>query len=254
MPITKADDSAATPPSPSQPTSLQQTGHTPAGKAFYDLLWVLCRTLSIVFFGFRCRFAEPMPQRGGLLVLASHQSHLDPVLLGLASPRRLSSLARSSLFKAKSLGTVITLLDAVPIDRESSSLGAMKAIIARLKAGKGVVIFPEGTRTATGELGDVKGGFAVIARRAGVPIMPVAIVGAYECWPRSRLLPRTGRIRLEFGRLITPEQIRDMDDATLLAAFRDSLQELDAQARRELGHARPPLCGWTRLSRPGEPA
>ena len=254
MPITQDDESGTTATQEPQPSSFQQTGHTPAGKAFYDLLWVLCRTLSVVFFGFRCRFAEPMPRQGGLLVLASHQSHLDPVLLWLASPRRLSSLARSSLFKAKSLGTVITLLDAVPIDRESSSLGAMKAIIARLKAGKGVVIFPEGTRTATGQLGDVKGGFAVIARRAGVPIMPVAIVGAYECWPRSRLLPRTGRIRLEFGRLITPEQISEMDDATLLATYRDSLMKLDARARREFRHARPPLCGWTSFSRPAEPA
>jgi len=209
MPVVEAEPAATTARKPPQPKTLQLTGHTRAGKAFYDLLWVICRTLSLVFFGFRCRFAEPMPRRGGLLVLASHQSHLDPVLLGLASPRRLSSLARSSLFQSKLLGTVITLLDAVPIDRESSSLGAMKAIIARLKLGKGVVIYPEGTRTATGRLGEIKGGFAVIARRACVPIMPVAIVGSYECWPRTKLLPRIGRVHLEFGRLITPEQIRE---------------------------------------------
>ena len=254
MSVTDTGEPVATAAAKPKPNNLQLTGHTPAGKAFHDLLWVLCRTLSLVFFGFRCRFAEPMPRTGGLLVLASHQSHLDPVLLGLSSPRRLSSLARSSLFQTKVLGTVITLLDAVPIDRESSSLGAIKAIMARLKAGKAVVIFPEGTRTANGQLGDVKGGFAVIARRAGVPIQPVAIVGAYDCWPRSRQLPRTGRIRLEFGRLITPEQIREMDDPTLLATYREALRALDARARCKLGHARPPLAGWKRVSFPDEPA
>lgn len=227
-----------------RPWSLDQTGHTPAGRIFYDMLWVLCRTLSIVFFGFRCRFAEPMPAEGGLLVLSSHQSHLDPVLLGLASPRRLSSLARSSLFKSRLLAAVITLLDAVPIDRESSSLAAMKAIIARLKAGKAVTIFPEGTRTGTGQLGEIKGGFSIIAKRAGVPIMPVAIVGAYECWPKSRMLPRTGRIHLEFGRMITPEQIAAMDDAELLATYERELTALDARARRELAHAHPHLTSW----------
>jgi 1-acyl-sn-glycerol-3-phosphate acyltransferase len=139
----------------------------------------------------------------------------------------------------------------VPIDRESSSLGAMKAIIARLKLGKGVVIYPEGTRTATGRLGEIKGGFAVIARRACVPIMPVAIVGSYECWPRTKLLPRIGRVHLEFGRLITPEQIREMDDTTLLETYRAALVELDARARRERSHARPGLCGWKSSSSPG---
>lgn len=236
-----ADTSDTKPP---RPWSLDKTGHTPLGRVFHDVLWVLCRTLSIVFFGFRCRFAEPMPSDGGLLVLSSHQSHLDPVLLGLASPRRLSSLARSSLFNNRFLAAVITLLDAVPIDRESSSLAAMKAIIARLKAGKAVTIFPEGTRTATGQLGEIKGGFSIIAKRAGVPIMPVAIVGAYECWPKSRMLPRTGRIHLEFGRMITPEQIAAMDDAELVATYQRELTSLDARARRELSHAHPRLTSW----------
>ena len=74
-------------------------GHHGFGRWLYDVLWVLCRTLAISLFGFRVRFAEPLPPRGGLLVLSSHQSHLDPLLLGLATDRRLSSLARSSLYR-----------------------------------------------------------------------------------------------------------------------------------------------------------
>lgn len=242
MPV--AEDTPSERRNSRKPWTLTTNGHTRAGRALYAFLWVLCRTLSLVFFGFRSKFAEPLPSEGGLLVLASHQSHLDPLLLGLASPRRLSSLARSSLFTNRFLGEVISLLDAVPIDRESSSIGAMKAIISRLKAGKAVIIFPEGTRTGNGQLGEIKGGFTLIARRAGVPIVPVAIVGAYECWPRSRLLPQTGRIRLEFGRLITPEEIAATDDETLLRTYRDALVDLDAHARSTLAHARPSLIGW----------
>ncbi len=152
MPV--ADDTPSERRDSRKPWTLSTNGHTRAGRALYAFLWVLCRTLSLVFFGFRSKFAETLPSEGGLLVLASHQSHLDPLLLGLASPRRLSSLARSSLFTNRFLGEVISLLDAVPIDRESSSIGAMKAIISRLKAGKAVVIFPEGTRTTNGQLGE----------------------------------------------------------------------------------------------------
>ena len=210
-------------------------GHTPFGRGLYAVLWVLCRTLAVSLFGFRVRFAEPLPAAGGLLVLSSHQSHLDPLLLGLATDRRLSSLARSTLYRFKPFGAVIPALDAVPIDREASPVAGMKAVIRRLEAGAAVIIFPEGTRTGDGRLGEIKSGFAIIARRSGVPIVPVAIVGAYECWPRTARCPRPGRVRLEFGRVITPAQVAALDDAALLAECTRRLRELDARARAALG-------------------
>lgn len=211
-------------------------GHTAFGRWLYDVLWVLCRTLGVSVFGVRTRFAEPLPEQGGLLVLSSHQSHLDPLLLGLACNRRLSSLARASLYKFKPFGYVITALDAVPIDRETSTVAAMKAIIRRLEGGAAVVVFPEGARTSTGRLAELKSGFALLAKRAKVPIVPVAIVGAWECWPRTRMLPRPGRVRLEFGRLLRPEEFADMDERQLLAECTARLTALDAEARRVRNH------------------
>jgi len=207
-------------------------GHKGLGRLLYDLLWVLCRTLAVSVLGFRVRFAEPLPRHGGLLVVSSHQSHLDPLLLGLATDRRLSSLARSSLYSFKPFAAVITALDAVPIDRNASMVKTMKAIIGRLRDGRAVVIFPEGTRTATGRLGEIKRGFALMAKKAEVPIAPVAIVGAYECWPRTKLLPRPGRIRLEFGRLIPAAEVARLDEREILDLCTDRLRELDANARR----------------------
>jgi 1-acyl-sn-glycerol-3-phosphate acyltransferase len=206
-------------------------GHRGFGRWLYDWLWVVCRTLAVSVFGFRVRFAEPLPPQGGLIVLSSHQSHLDPLLLGLAADRRLSSLARSSLYSFKPFAAVITALDAVPIDRNASMVKAMKAVIGRLREGRAVVIFPEGTRTATGELGEIKGGFALLAKKAEVPIVPVAIVGAYECWPRTRVLPRPGRIRLEFGPLISAADVARLDEQTLVETCVARLREADARAR-----------------------
>jgi 1-acyl-sn-glycerol-3-phosphate acyltransferase len=206
-------------------------GHSVFGRILYSVLWVLCRTLGVAVLGIRVRFAEPLPARGGLLVLSSHQSHLDPLLLGLACDRRLSSLARSSLFHFGPFGAVISALDAVPIDRNASMVAAMRAVIARLKAGKAVTIFPEGARTSDGRLGEFKPGFALMAKRAGVPIAPVAIVGAYECWPRSRWLPRPGRIRLEFGAVITAEEVAALEEQQLFQLCCTRIRELDALAR-----------------------
>jgi len=211
--------------------------HTPAGRILYPVFWVLARTLAVSVFGFRVRFAEAVPPEGGVLVLSTHQSHLDPVLLGLALDRRVSSLARSSLYRFAPFAWLITALDAVPIDREGSPLAAMKQVIARLKGGAAVIVFPEGTRTGTGRLGEIKAGFAVLAKRAGVPILPVAIVGAYECWPRSRRLPRPGRIRLEFGRLVTAEEVAALDDASLTQECRRRLEALDTAARTARGRS-----------------
>jgi len=213
-------------------------GHSLFGRWLYSVLWIVCRALGVSVFGVRTRFAEPLPERGGLIVLSSHQSHLDPLLLGLACDRRLSSLARSSLYAFKPFGAVITALDAIPIDREASALVAMKTVIRRLEEGAAVIIFPEGTRTATGRLGELKSGFALIAKRAGVPIVPVAIVGAWECWPKTRLLPRPGRIRLEFGRVIRPEEIAALDDRALVAECATRLEELDTRARATAARGR----------------
>jgi len=214
-------------------------GHTTFGRWLYSALWVLCRTLGVAVLGIRVRFDEPLPPTGGLLLLSSHQSHLDPLLIGLATDRRVSSLARSSLYRFKPFGAVITALDAVPIDRNASMVTAMKAVIARLKAGAAVVMFPEGTRTDTGRLGPLKPGFTLLAKRAEVPVVAVAIVGAYECWPKSRMLPRPGRIRIEFGRVISAAEVARLDDRELTARITQQLTDLDARGRAARGREGP---------------
>ena len=206
-------------------------GHSTFGRWLYSTLWILSRTLGVALFGVRVRCDEPLPPAGGVLVLSTHQSHLDPLLLGLATDRRLSSMARSSLYRFKPFGFVITALDAVPIDREGSAVAAMKVVIKRLQDGAAVIVFPEGTRTHDGRMGEIKSGFAILAKKARVPIAPVAIVGAYECWPRSRRFPRPGRIRLEFGRVLSVDDVAALDERALVAECTRRLEELDARGR-----------------------
>jgi len=209
-------------------------------RVLYDTLRFLCRTVAVSLFGFRYRFAEPLPPEGGLLVLSTHQSLLDPVILGIACQRRLSSLARASLFRFGPFAALIRGLDAVPIDRDAPSLVAMKTVIAKLRDGAALVVYPEGTRTTDGHPGTMKGGFGLIAKRAGVPIVPAAIVGAWECWPRQRPFPLPGRVRVEFGAVMSAEEVRALDEKALVAEVTRRLLALDAEARRHRSGATQP--------------
>jgi len=102
-----------------------------------------------------------------------------------------------------------------------------------LCGGAAVIVFPEGTRTNNGSIGEIKSGFALLAKRAGVPIAPVAIVGAFECWPRFRALPRPGRIRLEFGEVISATEVAALDERQLIDRCTAALHALDRQARKK---------------------
>jgi 1-acyl-sn-glycerol-3-phosphate acyltransferase len=90
---------------------------------------------------------------------------------------------------------------------------ALEAMIAHLVAGDCVAVFPEGTRTKDGELGVFRAGAAIAARRAGVPIVPACIQGAFEAWPRSNALPRPRRVRARFGEPLAGERENVMEEA-----------------------------------------
>jgi 1-acyl-sn-glycerol-3-phosphate acyltransferase len=114
-------------------------------------------------------------------------------------------LARAGLFRFPAFSALIRALNAHPVRRGSADLEAMRASIELLRAGHALLVFPEGTRTRDGRLGAVKRGIGAIAARARAPIVPACITGAFECWPRTRRLPRPGRITITFGRPLHPD-------------------------------------------------
>ena len=164
------------------------------------------------------------PESGGVLVVSNHQSHLDPILVGLACNRRLNYVARDTLFGFAPFRWLINSLDAIPIDREGMGLSGIKESLRRLKAGEMLLIFPEGTRTPDGNVGQLKPGFLALARRSKVPILPLAIEGGYESWPRRNLLPGPAVIHVRFGAAISPDRAAQFGDDALQA-------EVDRQIR-----------------------
>jgi 1-acyl-sn-glycerol-3-phosphate acyltransferase len=100
-----------------------------------------------------------------------------------------------------------------------------------LKRGEMVLLFPEGTRTPDGEVHPMKPGFCTIARRAGVPLIPVALDGSFEAWPRQRAFPRTAVIHVQYGTPIAPQEIAAWSDEQVVAEVEGRIRQCHALAR-----------------------
>jgi 1-acyl-sn-glycerol-3-phosphate acyltransferase len=187
---------------------------------------------AVAVFRIRCNGREHIPKSGGGLLLSNHQSNLDPWLVGLCSDRFLRYVARRTLFRFPPLRWAIVWLGAIPIDREGSGFGGLKETLKQLKQGELVLMFPEGTRTLDGEVKPLKPGFCAIAKRCGLPLVPLALDGPFEAWPRHRLIPRPAVIHVEFGPPLTPEEITSLSDEQLVAEVEHRIRECHAKARR----------------------
>jgi len=158
----------------------------------------------LLFFRIRVWGVERVPRQGGFILASNHASFLDPPAVGVALARQVRFFARRSLFDVPLVGRLIASWRAVPISRGASDIAAIRQAVDVLRRGQGIVLFPEGTRSNDGRVGEFRPGFVAVAARARVPIVPVAVHGAFAAWPRTRRLPRAGRIHVAYGEPIAP--------------------------------------------------
>lgn len=149
--------------------------------------------------------AENIPD-GACVFASNHVSHLDPPLVGSSIPREIHFLARKTLFKNPVFGHIITKANAIPVDLEKGmEVGTFKRLKSLAASGESVLIFPEGTRSADGEIGDAKGGTGMLACSMHLTVVPVRVSGAYELLPRTSRFPVPGaRVSVVFGKPLAP--------------------------------------------------
>ena len=191
---------------------------------WYALLWGPCWAISQVWFRYSYAGRGNVPMTGPVLLVANHQSNLDPVIVGIACPRQLKYLARIGLFFWP-FSVWIRSLGAVPIDRDKGSIAGIKTTLRLLNEGNAVLVFPEGSRTPDGKLHEMLPGFCLLARRSGATIVPIGIRGAYDAMPRGSAFVRPRRIRLVFSQPIFQQQYGSWSDAQLTAYVTDRIAE-----------------------------
>ena len=156
---------------------------------------LICRLLG----GWRVVGQENVPATGGAVIAPNHVSYLDPPTVGGALPRRVYSFAKKELFEIPIFGWVLRKCYAFPVDRESGDVAAFRHAIRLLQAGELVVVFPEGGRSQDGALEEGKVGAALIASRAGAPIIPCALSGTDQVLPRGAWYLHRGFVQVSLG-------------------------------------------------------
>jgi 1-acyl-sn-glycerol-3-phosphate acyltransferase len=198
----------------------------------YHACHQMCRLTALVAYRIRCFGQANFPNSGGGLVCSNHQSHLDPVLVGSCSPRRMNFLAKKSLFDIKPLGALIGFLDAIPVDREGSGIAGVKESIRRIRRGELLLIFPEGARCLDGKLGPFLPGTTSVAKRSQVPLIPVGLDGAYQAWPRVNRFPKPGLIVICVGPPIGYSEYASLPDDQVTQLLRTRIEACFGEARR----------------------
>ncbi|NQU73193.1 MAG: 1-acyl-sn-glycerol-3-phosphate acyltransferase [Candidatus Omnitrophica bacterium] len=151
--------------------------------------------LSKLFFKLNVEGIENLPKKNNFIVVANHTSYLDPFILGAVIPKKIYWLAVRDLYKASpAVRWFFHVTGAMPDGKSSENL------IRLLTNNKIVGLFPEGIRTHDGKLNEFRRGAALLALRTGRPIVPCAILGAYEAFPRSAKFPKPRPIKIKIGK------------------------------------------------------
>jgi 1-acyl-sn-glycerol-3-phosphate acyltransferase len=156
---------------------------------------------------------ENIPQTGGVLFVANHQSNFDiPIFVGHV-PRDKGFIAKLELLKVPTFSRWMKYIGCIFIDRKDprQSLAAITEAAERLKAGHSIVIFPEGTRSADGTVAPFKAGGFRLGLKAGVPIVPVTISGSKNIMPKGTLIIRSAKVKVVISPPLLWDDYKEMD-------------------------------------------
>ncbi|MBK8731170.1 MAG: 1-acyl-sn-glycerol-3-phosphate acyltransferase [Tetrasphaera sp.] len=198
--------------------------------------------------------ADNIPRTGGVLLASNHLSFIDSFAIPIASPRPVSFLAKSDYWEGRGVVAAIrrgffTVSEAVPVNRHSSRAAqeSLDLALEVLAAGRAFGIYPEGTRSRDGRLYRGRTGVAFLALTAGVPVVPVGLIGTDRVQPVGAKVPSLAKVTVAFGRPIHPQAYAGMPAGRarreLTDEVMDSIAALSGQERADAYNELPPEAG-----------
>ncbi len=192
----------------------------------YFMGWCIARCVIGTLFRMRITGQENVPVSGGFILAANHISYYDPPLLGSTIRRPIYFLTKDTLFRKRLFGKILTSVNALPVKRGAFDRRAVQLCVDTIGRGNGLLVFPEGTRSKTGELMAPKAGLGLIARQAACPVVPAHIRGSNHM---SRCFWGKEKLQVTIGQPIPAEWIasRDADKAGYLTIAQEVMGRIE---------------------------
>ena len=208
----------------------------PESNRFYRFMRAILYGINRLYFRLEVYGTEHVPMTGGVLLVPSHASNLDPTTIACGLKREVHFLAKEELFPGM-LGKFLRKVNAYPLRDSGIDRWALRLCGAILRQGHVLMVFPEGQRTRDGELMEAKPGAALIAAQTDVPLVPAYIDGSFEAMPTGATWIKPKKIRVFFGESFRLDEVKEEGQGKKEFSDRAGklimamIKELESQAR-----------------------
>lgn len=177
---------------------------------------------------------EHIPRHGAAVIVSNHVSMIDPFVIGYATQRLVSFMGKQELFGIPFVGFWLRKLGAFPVDRARRDPAALRTALTVLKSGELLGMFPEGTRSTSGEMLELRTGAARLAARTQAPIIPAAVFNTNHALPPKKFI-RPARIGVRFGPPVELAELYGRNDKgeamdRALTTMKESIERLQHEA------------------------
>jgi 1-acyl-sn-glycerol-3-phosphate acyltransferase len=205
-----------------------------AKSAVHNLLRPVCHPVIKALWLKETYGRENIPS-GPVILASNHESYLDFLVLDAALPRPPTFLAGEVFYENRILGWTFDQMKFIKVDRRSNhgSMGVIRSSLRALDGGNLVVLYPEGTRSPNGVLQKAHDGVGYLAHMSEAPVVPVAVSGTHEAWPKGRARPGRGPCTVRFGAPMAFSRADYKRDRTVIAATTRTIMRSVAQLAGE---------------------
>ncbi|MGA7220218.1 MAG: AMP-binding protein [Candidatus Sulfotelmatobacter sp.] len=212
----------------------------PVSSAFWYLVSRLVQVIALDRLDLHVQGVEKLPKNGPYIISSNHQSYLDPLILASILPPRVFdkvfAVGTSEIFGEGFMLRLARSLRVVVVDPDANLIPAMRAGAFGLRQGRPLILYPEGERSIDGTPKIFKKGAAILSIHMQAPIVPVAIEGFYEAWPRNKSFQGFSRLRMTIGDPIAPPPESEASEAAyekLTAGLKTRVTRMWEELRRE---------------------
>jgi len=199
------------------PEVLTLTKSRPVSSALLYLFSRVLQVFALDRFHLRVRGLEKLPKAGPFILSSNHQSYIDPLVLASTLPgflfRNLFAVGTSDIFGSGLMRRLAPWVRTVVVDPDANLIPAMRAGAFGLRNGRILILYPEGERSIDGQPKVFKKGAAILSIHLQVPIVPVAIEGFHDAWPRGMKFQKFAPLKIVFGAPIYPPQEYEASEA-----------------------------------------